>query len=153
MPAEGAIDTEGLDVSAERMAELLRVDPEELKLELPAIQRALREVRRPPSARARISSWRSSSSDSSRADPLGHFQPFSALRLTRPRAGRDSSASEVIVSTPREASSSTSLASSARARVELDQQVDRDLVLVVLVEAHVGEELACAAFAESAVGE
>jgi phosphoenolpyruvate carboxykinase (GTP) len=37
VPAEGAIDIEGLDVSKEQMAELLRVDPEDLKLELPAI--------------------------------------------------------------------------------------------------------------------
>jgi phosphoenolpyruvate carboxykinase (GTP) len=38
VPAEGAIDTEGLDVSAEQMAELLKVDPAELKLELTAIR-------------------------------------------------------------------------------------------------------------------
>src|SRR3954447_15018840 len=39
------------------------------------------------------------------------------------------------------------------ARVELDEQVDDDLVLVVLVEAHVGEELARAVVAERGVGE
>jgi phosphoenolpyruvate carboxykinase (GTP) len=37
VPGEGAIDTGGLEVSKEQMAELLKVDPEELKLELPAI--------------------------------------------------------------------------------------------------------------------
>jgi phosphoenolpyruvate carboxykinase (GTP) len=36
VPAQDAIDTAGLDVSAEAMQELLRVDREELKLELPA---------------------------------------------------------------------------------------------------------------------
>ena len=40
-----------------------------------------------------------------------------------------------------------------RARVELDQQVDDDPVLVVLVEADVGEELARAVVAEGGVGE
>jgi phosphoenolpyruvate carboxykinase (GTP) len=37
VPAADALDTEGLDVSAEDLAELLRVDAEEWKLELPAI--------------------------------------------------------------------------------------------------------------------
>jgi phosphoenolpyruvate carboxykinase (GTP) len=37
VPAPGALDTEGLDVSAAEVAELLRVDPEEWKVELPAI--------------------------------------------------------------------------------------------------------------------
>ena len=37
MPAPGAINTEGLNVSEEQMAELLKVDAEEWKLELPAI--------------------------------------------------------------------------------------------------------------------
>ncbi len=40
-----------------------------------------------------------------------------------------------------------------RAGVELDQHVDHDLLLVVLVEADVGEELAHAGLAEGAVGE
>jgi hypothetical protein len=35
VPAPGALDTEGLDVSEGDMAELLRVDPEEWKVELP----------------------------------------------------------------------------------------------------------------------
>jgi phosphoenolpyruvate carboxykinase (GTP) len=35
VPAPGAIDTNGLDVSDEDMAELLRVDPEEWKAQLP----------------------------------------------------------------------------------------------------------------------
>ena len=39
------------------------------------------------------------------------------------------------------------------AGVELDQQVDDDLLVVVLVEADVGEELAHAGVAEGAVGE
>jgi phosphoenolpyruvate carboxykinase (GTP) len=37
VPAPGALKTEGLDVAAEDVAELLRVDPEEWKLELPQI--------------------------------------------------------------------------------------------------------------------
>ena len=37
VPAEGGIDTTGLDVSAEDMAELLRVDPDGLREELPTI--------------------------------------------------------------------------------------------------------------------
>jgi phosphoenolpyruvate carboxykinase (GTP) len=37
VPAEGGIDTTGLDVSAEDMAELLRVDPDGLRTELPTI--------------------------------------------------------------------------------------------------------------------
>ncbi|MGZ5386016.1 MAG: phosphoenolpyruvate carboxykinase (GTP) [Solirubrobacterales bacterium] len=37
VPAPGALDTEGLDVSDEDMAELLRVEPEEWRVELPAI--------------------------------------------------------------------------------------------------------------------
>ncbi len=37
VPAPDALDTEGLDVSVEDMAELLRVDPKEWKVELPAI--------------------------------------------------------------------------------------------------------------------
>ena len=46
------IDTEGLDVSDEDMAELLAVDPEEWKAAAPADPRALRPVRRPPAGRA-----------------------------------------------------------------------------------------------------
>ena len=37
LPAEGAIPTEGLDLSEEDMAELLRVDTEEWIKEIPAI--------------------------------------------------------------------------------------------------------------------
>jgi len=37
VPAPGELNTDGLDVSEEDMAELLRVDPEEWKVELPAI--------------------------------------------------------------------------------------------------------------------
>jgi phosphoenolpyruvate carboxykinase (GTP) len=37
VPAPGSLKTEGLDVSEEDLAELLRVDPEEWKVELPAI--------------------------------------------------------------------------------------------------------------------
>jgi phosphoenolpyruvate carboxykinase (GTP) len=37
VPAKDAIDTEGLDVSDDDLAQLLRVDPEEWRLELPAI--------------------------------------------------------------------------------------------------------------------
>jgi phosphoenolpyruvate carboxykinase (GTP) len=56
VPAEGAIDTEGLDVSAEQMAELVRVDPGELKLELPAIREhfAKFEDRLPAELRAEL---------------------------------------------------------------------------------------------------
>ena len=38
LPAAGAIDTDGLDVPAEDMAELLRVDGEEWRAEIPSIQ-------------------------------------------------------------------------------------------------------------------
>jgi phosphoenolpyruvate carboxykinase (GTP) len=38
VPGRGAIETEGLDVSEEDMAELMRVDPEEWRKELPAIR-------------------------------------------------------------------------------------------------------------------
>ena len=41
----------------------------------------------------------------------------------------------------------------ARTRVQLDEQVDDDLALVVLVEAHVGEELERSRLAERGVGE
>jgi hypothetical protein len=47
----------------------------------------------------------------------------------------------VIVSAPRAALLEHLGGLLGRARVELDEQVDDDLVLVVLVEAHVGEEL------------
>jgi len=38
VPADGAIDTDGLDVAPEDMAELLRVDPEEWRAEVPSIE-------------------------------------------------------------------------------------------------------------------
>jgi phosphoenolpyruvate carboxykinase (GTP) len=38
VPAPGAIETEGLDLSASEMGELLKVDPEEWKVQLPQIQ-------------------------------------------------------------------------------------------------------------------
>ena len=58
------------------------------------------------------------------------------------------------MSDPRAAVSSTSVASSQRPRVELDQQVHDDRrVVFVLVEAHMGEELAHAVLAEGGVGE
>jgi phosphoenolpyruvate carboxykinase (GTP) len=41
VPAPGAIDRDGLDVSEEDIAELLRVDSEEWKIELPAIRQHL----------------------------------------------------------------------------------------------------------------
>jgi phosphoenolpyruvate carboxykinase (GTP) len=41
VPADGAIDTEGLDVSAEDMAEVLNVDPEELRAQLPQVKEHL----------------------------------------------------------------------------------------------------------------
>ena len=59
----------------------------------------------------------------------------------------------MIASGPRAASSSTCGGLLERARVQLDEQVDDDLVVVVLVEAHVGEELARAELAEGGVGE
>ena len=52
VPGEGAIDTTGLDVSAEDMAELLRVDPERPERGAADHPRALRPVRRPPAAGA-----------------------------------------------------------------------------------------------------
>ena len=41
VPADGAIDTGGLDVSAEDMAEVLNVDPEELRAQLPQVKEHL----------------------------------------------------------------------------------------------------------------
>jgi phosphoenolpyruvate carboxykinase (GTP) len=41
VPAPGALDTEGLDVSEQDMAELVKVDPEEWKVELPAMHQHL----------------------------------------------------------------------------------------------------------------
>src|SRR5439155_8966507 len=38
LPAEGALDTTGLDVSADDLAELLRVDVEEWRREVPSIE-------------------------------------------------------------------------------------------------------------------
>jgi phosphoenolpyruvate carboxykinase (GTP) len=38
VPAPGAIDTTGIDLSEKDMAELLRVDPEEWKAQLPQVQ-------------------------------------------------------------------------------------------------------------------
>ena len=38
LPAPGAIDVEGLDISAEDMIELLRVDRDEWRAELPPIE-------------------------------------------------------------------------------------------------------------------
>ena len=38
VPAAGALNTEGLDVSEEAMAELLRVDPEQFKAQLPQVR-------------------------------------------------------------------------------------------------------------------
>jgi phosphoenolpyruvate carboxykinase (GTP) len=37
VPAEGGIDTTGLDVSADDMAELLHVDPDGMRHEMPTI--------------------------------------------------------------------------------------------------------------------
>jgi phosphoenolpyruvate carboxykinase (GTP) len=37
VPAEGALDTDGLSITADEVAELLKVDPGEWKKELPAI--------------------------------------------------------------------------------------------------------------------
>ena len=42
LPAPGAIDTEGLDVSKEDMAELLRVDVDEWRAEVPLIRATTR---------------------------------------------------------------------------------------------------------------
>jgi hypothetical protein len=66
---------------------------------------------------------------------------------------RDSSASEVIASVAAGRLLEHLRRLLGRARVELDQQVDDDPVLVVLVEADVGEELARAVIAERRVGE
>ena len=68
--------------------------------------------------------------------------------------GRDSSASEVTCSAPRAARLEHLGRLVERARVELDQQVHGDAaVVLVLVEAHVREELAHAVVAERRVGE
>ena len=52
VPAPGAIDTEGLDVSKEDMDELLRVDADEWRAEVPLIREHFATVRRPPARRA-----------------------------------------------------------------------------------------------------
>jgi phosphoenolpyruvate carboxykinase (GTP) len=41
VPAEGQLNTEGLDISADQMAELLRVDPELLREQLPQVKEHL----------------------------------------------------------------------------------------------------------------
>jgi phosphoenolpyruvate carboxykinase (GTP) len=41
VPAQGQLDTEGLDISADQMAELLRVDPELLREQLPQVKEHL----------------------------------------------------------------------------------------------------------------
>ena len=41
VPAEGQLDTEGLDISADQMAELLRVDRELLREQLPQVKEHL----------------------------------------------------------------------------------------------------------------
>jgi phosphoenolpyruvate carboxykinase (GTP) len=48
LPAAGAIDTEGLDVSAEDMQALLAVDPQEWKAQLPQFQEHLAQFQRLP---------------------------------------------------------------------------------------------------------
>jgi phosphoenolpyruvate carboxykinase (GTP) len=48
VPAPGSLDTDGLDVSAEDLAELLRVDVEEWKAELPPIQEHFASFERLP---------------------------------------------------------------------------------------------------------
>ena len=68
--------------------------------------------------------------------------------------GRDSSASEVIVESAPGGGLEHLRGLLQRARVELHQQVHDDArVVLVLVEAHVGEELAHAVVAEGGVGE
>jgi phosphoenolpyruvate carboxykinase (GTP) len=56
VPAPGAIDTDGLDVSDESMAELLRVDPEEWKAQLPQVHEHLARFgdRLPDAVRAQL---------------------------------------------------------------------------------------------------
>jgi phosphoenolpyruvate carboxykinase (GTP) len=56
VPADGGISTEGLDVSAEDMAELLRVDPEEWKLEIKPIRDHLAQFgeKLPPELAAQV---------------------------------------------------------------------------------------------------
>ena len=41
MPAQGQLDTEGLEITADQMAELLRVDPELLREQLPQVEEHL----------------------------------------------------------------------------------------------------------------
>ena len=65
VPAAGAIDTEGLDMSAEDLASLLEVDPGRVEGRAAADPRALRDLRRPAAAAAARRSWRRSSSGSS----------------------------------------------------------------------------------------
>ena len=62
VPTPGSLNTDGLDMPDDELEQILAVDPEEWKAEIPADPRVLRHVRRPPAARGRRRSstrWRS----------------------------------------------------------------------------------------------
>ena len=80
-PPPGAIDTEGLDMSAEDLDSLLEVDPDEWKRGAPADPRALRHLRRPASGDpARAARRRSSSGSSGRSGPAQPAQPVARVK-------------------------------------------------------------------------
>jgi phosphoenolpyruvate carboxykinase (GTP) len=96
------IDTRGLDVSEEAMAELLRVDVNEWRAQLPQFREYLAKFENLPPELTR------------QLDALEQRLSYSWPWFSPPAAGgRDSSASEVIVSAPRAEDSSTSVASSS----------------------------------------
>ena len=62
LPADGAIDTDGLDITAEDMAELLRVDEEQWRAQLPQFREHYAKFDRlpepwPPSSTRSRSAW------------------------------------------------------------------------------------------------
>ena len=108
------IDTRGLDVSEEDMAELLRVDTEEWHAQLPHFHEHFAKFERPARRAARPAARRSRAR-LARLAPAQLVVVANRAPCVSPAAagGRDSSASEVIVSAPRAADSSTSVASSS----------------------------------------
>ena len=74
-PAPGALNVEGLDLAPEALEELLAVDAEQVKEELPQVHEHLATLRRPP-ARSRCA--RSSTRSSSASARDGALQPGQA---------------------------------------------------------------------------
>ncbi len=96
VPPAGDLDIDGLDIDAADLEELLRVDTDAVKAELPAGQGAPRQVRRPaprrdpsPARRARAAPRRlaSNQDDIGRRRPLRAAVGFSAHHLATWRSG------------------------------------------------------------------